>query len=180
MPAWDSVREAARDTVLKQAEALAALNRVQAAFDRGPYPKAGVGIGNLISLDWPDFGKSFSIGRPVLDLIGEALPVTLLLNLVAIPIIYLVAVPFGIHAASRHNRWFDKVSGTVFVMFWSIPVVWAGVLAIGFLADKDYLGWLPRVCIRTAPTTCPTCPHGSMACSSRAISSTSCGTSSSR
>jgi len=143
VPAWDSVREAARDTVLKQAEALAALNRVQAAFDRGPYPKAGVGIGNLISLDWPDFGKSFSIGRPVLDLIGEALPVTLLLNLVAIPIIYLVAVPFGIHAASRHNRWFDKVSGTVFVMFWSIPVVWAGVLAIGFLADKDYLGWFP-------------------------------------
>ena len=143
VPAWDSIREAASDTVRKQAEAVAALSRVQAAFNRGPYPKAGVGFGNVISFDWPDFGKSFSIGRPVLDLIGEALPVTLLLNLVAIPIIYLVAVPFGIHAASRHNRWFDKVSGTVFVMFWSIPVVWAGVLAIGFLADKDYLGWFP-------------------------------------
>jgi ABC-type dipeptide/oligopeptide/nickel transport system permease component len=143
VPAWDSVRESATDTVRKQAEAVAALSRVQAAFDRGPYPQAGVGFGNTISFDWPDFGKSFSIGRPVLDLIGEALPVTLLLNLVAIPIIYLVAVPFGIHAASRHNLWFDKVSGTIFVMFWSIPVVWAGVLAIGFLADKDYLGWFP-------------------------------------
>ena len=140
---WADVRSSAADTVLKQAEATAALARIQAAFDRGPYPRAGVGFGDTVSLDWPDFGKSFSIGRPVLDLIGEALPVTLLLNLLAIPIIYLVAVPFGIHAAARHNRLFDKLSGTVFVMFWSIPVVWAGVLAIGFLADKEYLGLFP-------------------------------------
>jgi ABC-type dipeptide/oligopeptide/nickel transport system permease component len=143
VPEWDAVRESATDTVQKQAEATAALARIRIAFDRSPYPRAGVGFGNTVSFDWPDFGKSFSIGRPVIDLISEALPVTVLLNLLAIPIIYLVAVPFGIHAASRHNRLFDKVSGTVFVMFWSIPVVWAGVLAIGFLADKEYLGLFP-------------------------------------
>ena len=96
-----------------------------------------------MSFDWPDFGKSFSLGRPVLDLIAEALPVTLLLNLVAIPIIYLIAVPFGMQAAAKHNKLFDKVSGSIFVILWSIPVVWAGVLAIGFLADKQYLGLFP-------------------------------------
>lgn len=143
VPAWQSVLEAATDTVQKQAEATAALARVNAAYDRGPYPKAGVGFGNVISFDWPDFGKSFSIGRPVIDLIGEALPVTLLINALAIPLIYLIAVPFGMHAAARHNKLFDKLSGSIFVMLWSIPVVWAGVLAIGFLADKQYLGLFP-------------------------------------
>lgn len=143
VPVWDAVLDATNDTVTKQVEALAALKRVKMAFDRGPYPKAGVGFGNTVSVDWPDFGKSFSIGRPVIDLIAEALPVTLLLNLLAIPVIYLIAVPFGIHAAARHNKLFDKISGSIFVMLWSIPVVWAGVLAIGFLADKEYLGLFP-------------------------------------
>lgn len=143
MPEWAEVVDAYRDMVEKRAEAVASLARVNEAFERGPYPQAGVGAGDVISLDWPDFGKSFTLGRPVLDLIAEALPVTLLLNIAAIPIIYLVAVPFGMQAAARHNRLFDKISGSIFVIFWSIPVVWAGVLAIGFLADDQYLGLFP-------------------------------------
>ena len=140
---WPRVVAAFGDTVAKEAQARAALERVQSAFARGPYPLTGIGLGPWITIDWPDFGKSFTIGRPVLDLIREALPVTLLLNVVAVPVIYLVAVPFGMQAAARHNRLFDKISGGIFVVFWSIPVVWAGVLAIGFLADKQYLGWFP-------------------------------------
>lgn len=143
VPEWDTVVDAYRDTVEKRAEAVSSLARVNDAFERGPYPRAGVGAGDVVSLDWPDFGKSFTLGRPVLDLIAEALPVTLLLNIAAIPIIYLVAVPFGMQAAARHNRLFDKISGSIFVIFWSIPVVWAGVLAIGFLADDQYLGLFP-------------------------------------
>ena len=140
---WPSIVLAYQDTTQKQAQALAALTRVQSAFQAKPYPISGVGFGNVINLDWPNFGKSFTIGRPVIDLIAEALPVTLLLNVVAIPFIYFIAVPFGMQAAAQQNKLFDKVSGTIFVMFWSIPVVWAGVLAIGFLADNEYLGWFP-------------------------------------
>ncbi len=143
LSSWPSIVEAYQDTTAKQAEALAALARVRQAFQSKPYPISGIGFGNFVNLDWPNFGKSFTIGRPVIDLIAEALPVTLLLNVVAIPFIYLIAVPFGMQAAAQQNKLFDKVSGTVFVMFWSIPVVWAGVLAIGFLADKEYLGWFP-------------------------------------
>jgi len=143
LTAWPTIVDAYQDTTEKQAQALAALTRVRSAFDSSPYPISGIGFGNIVNLDWPNFGKSFTIGRPVIDLIAEALPVTLLLNVVAIPFIYLIAVPFGMQAAAQQNKLFDKVSGTVFVMFWSIPVVWAGVLAIGFLADNEYLGWFP-------------------------------------
>ena len=140
---WETVVESYGKMVASHVEAEAALTRVKKAYERGPYPLAGVGILGIANFDWPDFGKSFTIGRPVIDLIAEALPVTLLLNVAAVPIIYLVAVPFGMHAAARHNKLFDKISGSVFVIFWSIPVVWAGVLAIGFMADKQYLGLFP-------------------------------------
>ena len=91
----------------------------------------------------PDLGTAFSKSRPVTDLIGNALPVTLLLNLVAFPIIYLIAIPSGVLASARAGSWFDKVSGATYVALWSIPTVWAGVLAIGYLANQQYLGLFP-------------------------------------
>src|SRR5919198_3508945 len=48
-----------------------------------------------------DFGRSFlPDGRPVLQKIGERLPVTLLLNLVEMAIILLIAVPIGVLSAT--------------------------------------------------------------------------------
>ncbi|MDA0803259.1 MAG: ABC transporter permease [Planctomycetota bacterium] len=113
-------------------------------FARFPYQEAGVPIlPGVVHLASPDLGTAFSKGRPVADLILDALPVTLLLNAIAIPIIYLIAVPTGILAAARRGKWFDTLSGATFVAMWSIPTVWAGVLMIGYLADKKFLGWFP-------------------------------------
>lgn len=113
-------------------------------FDRQPYEEAGLPVlPGLVHLAWPDLGTAFSKGRPVGALILDALPVTLLINILAIPIIYLIAVPTGILAAARRGSWFDNLSGATFVALWSIPTVWAGVLMIGYFADKKYLGWFP-------------------------------------
>ncbi|MCA9285513.1 MAG: ABC transporter permease, partial [Phycisphaerales bacterium] len=91
----------------------------------------------------PDLGVAFSRGRPVGELILRALPVTLLLNLIAFPIIYLVAIPGGMLAALRRGTWIDVGLGGLFVALWSIPTVWAGVLAMGYLASPQGLGWFP-------------------------------------
>ena len=55
--------------------------------------------GTLGSLTFktPDLGESFIRNRPVLDIVLEALPITLLLNFISIPLIYAVAVTTGIH-----------------------------------------------------------------------------------
>jgi peptide/nickel transport system permease protein len=90
-----------------------------------------------------DLGESHLRNRPVADIILEALPVTLLLNFLAIPIANAIAVTTGIAAARRRGKWVDVSSGTVFLALWSVPVMWAGVMAIGFLANRDYLGWFP-------------------------------------
>ncbi|NBQ13855.1 MAG: ABC transporter permease [Proteobacteria bacterium] len=77
------------------------------------------------------------------DLIAAALPVTLLINLIAFPISYLIAVPTGVLASVRRGGWFDVFSGFLYLSLYSIPTVLAGVFAIGFLANKQYLGWFP-------------------------------------
>lgn len=119
--------------------------RLDAVLRARPFRQAGFGlIPGVVSVAAPDLGMSFSRGRPVTQLIGEALPVTLLLNAVAIPIIYLIAIPTGMLAATRRGGLFDTLSGGLFVALWSIPIVWAGVLMMGYLANKTTgLGWFP-------------------------------------
>jgi peptide/nickel transport system permease protein len=46
-------------------------------------------------------------------------------------------------AAARRGSLFDVITGGLFIALWSIPVVWAGVLAVGFLASNQYLGLFP-------------------------------------
>ncbi len=143
-PNWNLVRNAGLVVLEAYETAVACRAREIAAFRDGPYPKDGVPIvPGVLSLAMPDLGVAFSRGRPVKDLILDALPVTLLLNFVALPFIYLIAIPAGMLAARYRGSWFDMSSGALFVAFWSIPTVWAGVLAIGYLADNQYLGWFP-------------------------------------
>jgi microcin C transport system permease protein len=91
----------------------------------------------------PNLGESFLRRRPVLAVIGEALPVTLLLNVITIPIIYAVSITVGIRAARQRGKTFDVASGTLLIALWSMPTMWVGVMAVGFLASARYLGWFP-------------------------------------
>ena len=143
-PEWAAVKQAG-DVMLNAYEtALNSRERLAQIFRDHPYEQAGVPIiPGVISLAPPDLGMSFARNRPVSTLIAEALPVTLMLNVVAFPIIYTIAIPMGMLAATRKGTWVDSASGTLFVAMWSIPTVWAGVMAIGFLANDSYLGWFP-------------------------------------
>lgn len=141
---WATAQARAGEMMADYERLLNATARSRAVFDTRMFRQAGVPIiPGVVSLAAPDLGMSFSRSRPVSALIWEALPITLLLNLVAVPIIYFVAVPSGVLAASRQGSLFDVGLGAFYVALWSIPVVWAGVLAVGFLASKDYLGAFP-------------------------------------
>ncbi len=141
---WQGVLAAGADMRARYTAADAARLDVVRAFEASPFPKSGFSIiPGILGVDSPDLGVAFSKNRPVIDLLLAALPVTLLLNLVAFPLIYSIAIPTGILAATRRGSWFDTLSGALFVALWSIPVVWAGVLAIGYLANNKYLGLFP-------------------------------------
>ena len=141
--ARDSLRAEFDRTLVAYTEAEQARQRLDAVFRARPFRQAGFGT-DIVSVATPDLGMSFSRGRPVSQLIATALPVTLLLNLVATPIIYLIAIPTGMIAATRRGGLFDVLSGGLFVALWSIPIVWAGVLMMGYLANQTTgLGWFP-------------------------------------
>jgi ABC-type dipeptide/oligopeptide/nickel transport system permease component len=115
-----------------------------AGMRTNPYPSAGIGlVPGVVSLALPDLGTAFSVQQPVSTLIKRHLPVTLMINLIAIPIIYMVAIPSGMLAAIRRGTWADLGLGGLYVALYSVPVVLAGVLALGFLSTPEYLNLFP-------------------------------------
>jgi peptide/nickel transport system permease protein len=89
-----------------------------------------------------DFGRSFAPdGRPVLQKIGERLPITLLLNVIEMVIILALAIPIGVLSATRQYSLFDKIT-TVFVFVgFATPDFWFALLLMMLFGSQ--LGWLP-------------------------------------
>lgn len=107
-----------------------------------------------------DLGTSFQYGRPVEDILAERLPITLLLNVVTIPLIYIVAIIIGVKAAQQRGGRFDVGSSVSMLALWSIPTMLAGVLLIGFFANSQYFQWFPTAGLsERAALDMPFLPH---------------------
>lgn len=99
-------------------------------------------------LDWLnrlvrlDFGNSMSAdARPVLDKIRERLPLTVSMNLAALLLTLLIAVPAGILSACRRNSLLDKSVTVLVFLGFAAPSFWlALLLMLWFGVD---LQWLP-------------------------------------
>jgi peptide/nickel transport system permease protein len=89
-----------------------------------------------------DFGTSvIRTGVPVSDMILDAAPVTLKLNLYSFLISTLIAVPVGIIAAVRRNSFFDYLSMVSMTFGIAMPAFWASLMVIIIFSLK--LGWFP-------------------------------------
>jgi peptide/nickel transport system permease protein len=88
-----------------------------------------------------DFGLSFRDQRRVIDKVAEAMPATLLLNVISLLIVFGVGIPLGIFSAARpHSAW-EKFFSTFSFFAWSMPTFWLALLLQLFLGV--WLGWLP-------------------------------------
>src|SRR5690606_14847374 len=74
----------------------------------------------------PNLGESFNRQRPVVDVVLEALPVTLLLNAITIPVIYAIGIFSGIFAARHRGKTFDVTWSVFSLGMWALPVMWVG------------------------------------------------------
>ncbi|MEZ5478479.1 MAG: ABC transporter permease [Thiolinea sp.] len=107
-----------------------------------------------------DLGDSFNYGRPVAEILAERIPITLLLNVITIPIIYLLAIAIGVKAATDRGGSFDVSSSVIMLGLWSIPTMLAGVLLLGFFANVQHWQWFPTAGISSrAAQDMPFMPH---------------------
>lgn len=88
-----------------------------------------------------DLGISLRTNQPVLELIGEKLPVTIQLAIMSMIFAFAIGVPMGILAAVKKNTVLDYVASIVALSGLSVPNFWLGIMLI--LLVSVNLGWLP-------------------------------------
>jgi peptide/nickel transport system permease protein len=90
-----------------------------------------------------DLGTSWRTGKPVLSLIGERLPVTLELTLLAVGFALVLGLGAGIVSAIRRDSAVDQATRIGSLLGLSVPVFWQGTMLILFFSL--YLRWMPPV-----------------------------------
>lgn len=88
-----------------------------------------------------DLGNSFVSQAPVLPEISRRLSVTLPLTLAAFVLAMIVAIPLGILAAVKSDRWYGLVLSVVSQIGIAVPVFWLGILLVYQFSLT--LRWLP-------------------------------------
>ncbi len=88
-----------------------------------------------------DLGESYTYKKPVSEIIGEKMKVTLLLVLLSEVATIVVGTLLGAFAARREGKWQDTLISNGSMMLYCMPVYWLGMLLILLFAVK--LRWLP-------------------------------------
>ncbi len=88
-----------------------------------------------------NFGLSFKDNRPVLQVIVERLPATLILWGLSEIFLFLIAIPLGVLAAYYQNSFFDRFVSVFSFIGYSAPTFWVALLLM--LLFGVQLGVLP-------------------------------------
>ncbi|MEH7381230.1 ABC transporter permease [Bacillus sp. JJ1533] len=95
-------------------------------------------ISNLLK---GDFGTSLAYDQPIIDLIKDRFPNTVVLAISALLIALIIGIPAGMIAAARQNSIWDYAVTTVSLIGVSMPVFWLGVMLVLYFSVN--LGWFP-------------------------------------
>jgi peptide/nickel transport system permease protein len=88
-----------------------------------------------------DLGYSYRLNQSVSSLIGERLPKTILLNLLALVIAIAIAIPIGVMQAVKRNGLFDYTATFLGFVFYSTPIFFLSLMMV--LVFSLNLGWFP-------------------------------------
>ncbi len=103
-----------------------------------------------------DFGASYQDGRPVSRKVAEALKWTLWLNLIAVVLSFVLAIPIGVWSAQKSGGNFDRSATVVLFMLYSLPVFWIATLLQVFFTTPEYgMDWFPTAGLSELPSSAP-------------------------
>ncbi len=108
-------------------------------LDRPAVVRYGIWLGNVARGDW---GMSLSQQRPVMRVIGEALPYTVVLTALSLAATYLVGIAVGLVQAARRRSALDTGLTVVSLLFYGMPAYWLAImLVLVFSYTSARLGW---------------------------------------
>uniref|UniRef100_A0A7C4KH32 ABC transporter permease n=1 Tax=Anaerolinea thermolimosa TaxID=229919 RepID=A0A7C4KH32_9CHLR len=90
-----------------------------------------------------DFGESFQYERPVKDLLGERLTMTIVLALATLLITWVLAIPLGVYSAVRQYSLGDQIITTISFIGIGIPGFLLALIILFFaivVLNQDVLG----------------------------------------
>ena len=90
-----------------------------------------------------DMGKSYVSKRDVYETFIEKLPATIMLTVSSVLLTMLIAIPFGILSAVKHNKWIDYLIRFFSFIGNSMPNFFAALVLMYFFSIR--LGWLPVI-----------------------------------
>jgi peptide/nickel transport system permease protein len=88
-----------------------------------------------------DLGESLWTKRPVLEEIGQRLPVTFELAVLGLLVALVIAIPVGVISAARQDTIADYVARSAAILGLSVPAFWLATLLI--VLPAIWWGWRP-------------------------------------
>ena len=88
-----------------------------------------------------DFGISVFTGREISINIFRKFRISLEMVVISVLLAYLISIPIGAFAAARHNSFFDRFSGLILFIMYSLPSFLAAILFLNLFANPDYYEW---------------------------------------
>jgi microcin C transport system permease protein len=112
----------------------------QYGFDKPVHIRYLIWLKNIFRMD---FGESFTYGEPVIDVITSKFPVSLQFGIVSLILTYLICIPLGVKKALTAGQSFDRLSGILLYIAYSVPPLVLGIFLIVVFAGESYLSWFP-------------------------------------
>jgi peptide/nickel transport system permease protein len=110
--------------------------RREMGLDQPIWVQYGTYLGDLVR---GDFGDSYRLQRPAMELVLERLPATLELSFAALIFALVVGLPAGVIAALRVNRLPDRAVSVFSLLAQSLPSFWVGIVLILVFARTLHL-----------------------------------------
>ncbi len=117
--------------------------RAKFGLDKPLLTQLGLYLWGVVRLD---LGFSYRQQMPVIDLVMNRLPATLLLTGAAFAFSLTVGVAMGAWAASKKGRPLDRIITTIALVFYATPLFWMALMAV--LIFSVWLDWLPAFGMR--------------------------------
>lgn len=106
---------------------LIAKTRAAMNLDKPAVVQVGLAVWNVLH---GSLGTDVFTGRSINEIVGAALPHTLILAWTSLGLAVVIGIPLGVYSATHPNSWLDRITAVISISFITIPSYVAGLFLL--------------------------------------------------